>query len=128
MPGDNVGVRIEDVRNGRNLFYAPGLGEVEPRVLRYFEAADCVLVDGTVWTDNELAREGISDKRAQEMGHLNQSGEGGLVGVLRPLARARKILIHINNTNPILDEDSPERAALREAGIEVAHDGMDITL
>ena len=128
VPGDNVGVRIEDVRSGRNLFYAPGLGEVEPRVLRYFEAADCVLVDGTVWTDNELAREGISDKRAQEMGHLNQSGEGGLVGVLRPLACPRKILIHINNTNPILDEDSPERAALREAGIEVAHDGMDITL
>ena len=63
-----------------------------------------------------------------DMGHLPQSGEGGMMSLLTPLQRPRKVLIHINNTNPIIDEESPERAALEAAGIEVAYDGMDITL
>ena len=128
VPGDNIGLRIEDTTTGKNLFYAPGIGEMEPHVREYMEASDCLLVDGTVWTDNELSVEGISDKRAQDMGHLNQSGEGGVIDILKPLDRPQKFLIHINNTNPILDEDSPEHAALREAGIQIACDGMDITL
>ena len=128
VPGNNIGVRIEDTRTGKNLFYAPGLGELEPHVQRYMEDADCILVDGTVWTDNELSREGISDKRAKDMGHLDQSGDGGIIDILRPLDCPQKFLIHINNTNPILDEDSPERAELTRAGIRVAFDGMDITL
>jgi len=126
-PGDNIGVRIVDERNGRSVFYAPGLGEIEPHLRPFLSAADCVMVDGTFWTDDELARLGISKKRAREMGHLPQSGSGGMLEVLAPLA-ARRILIHINNTNPILDEDSPERAALDAAGIEVAYDGMEIEL
>ena len=92
------------------------------------ENADCILVDGTVWTDNELSLEDISDKRAQEMGHLHQSGHGGILDILRPLACPQKFLIHINNTNPILDEDSPEHAEVINAGIQIAYDGMDITL
>ena len=126
-PGDNIGVRIVDERNGRSVFYAPGLGEIEPHLRPFLSAAACVMVDGTFWTDDELARLGISKKRAREMGHLPQSGSGGMLEVLAPLA-ARRILIHINNTNPILDEDSPERAALDAAGIEVAYDGMEIEL
>ena len=128
IPGNNIGIRVADAAAGRNLFYAPGLGEIEPHVRRYMEEADCLLVDGTVWTDNELASEGISDKRAQDMGHLNQSGAGGMVETLLSLDCPRKIVIHINNTNPILDEESAEHAALVEAGIEIAYDGMDITL
>ena len=128
VPGDNIGVRVEDTTTGKNLFYAPGLGEMEPHVRRYMEEADCILVDGTVWTDNELSREGISDKRAKEMGHLDQSGEGGILDVLKSLSCPQKVLIHINNTNPILDEDSPEHAELVAAGIQMAYDGMDITL
>lgn len=128
VPGDNIGVRIEETATGKNLFYAPGLGEMEPRVERYMRAADCLLVDGTVWTDNELSREGISDKRAQDMGHLNQSGEGGIIDILKPLPCPQKFLIHINNTNPILDEDSAEYAELLAAGIQVARDGLDIRL
>ena len=128
VPGDNIGIRVEDTTTGKTLFYAPGLGEMEPHVQRYMEEADCLLVDGTVWTDNELAREGISDKRAQEMGHLNQSEEGGVIDILKPLACPQKFLIHINNTNPILDEASPEHAELIDAGIQIAFDGMDITL
>ncbi len=127
-PGDNVGYRIEDTRTGKNLFYAPGLGIMEPHVLEYMLNADCVLVDGTVWTNDEMANEGISDKLASEMGHLDQSSEGGIKSILSSLKRPRKVLIHINNTNPILDEESPERALLDDAGIEVSFDGMDIEL
>lgn len=126
--GDNIGVRIEDLTSGRNLFYAPGLGEIEPHLRPFLEDADCLMLDGTFWTDDEMIRLGISEKRAREIGHLSQSGEGGMIEVLSRLPKPRKILIHINNTNPILDEDSPERAELTAAGIEVAYDGMEIAL
>lgn len=128
VPGDNVGIKIEDTRTGKNLFYAPGLGVAEPHVLEYMENADTVLVDGTVWTDDEMSHEGISDKRAQEMGHLDQSSEGGIMSLLNAMQKPRKILIHINNTNPILNEESEQRQILNKAGIEVAYDGMDIEL
>jgi pyrroloquinoline quinone biosynthesis protein B len=126
-PGDNIGVRIVDARTHRALFYAPGLGEIEPHLQPFLAEADCLMLDGTFWTDDELIRLGVSTKRARDMGHLPQSGAGGMLEALEPLA-ARKILIHINNTNPILDDDSPERAALGAAGIEVAYDGMEIEL
>lgn len=128
VPGDNVGIKIEDTRTGKNLFYAPGLGVAESHVLEYMENADTVLVDGTVWTDDEMSHEGISDKRAQEMGHLDQSSEGGIMSLLNAMQKPRKILIHINNTNPILNEESEQRQILNKAGIEVAYDGMDIEL
>ena len=128
VPGDNVGYRVEDTVSGKNLFYAPGLGTMEPHVFEYMSNADVVLVDGTVWTNDEMSRHGISDKLASEMGHLDQSGKGGIMDTLGKLDKPRKILIHINNTNPILDEDSPEHAQLKQAGIEVSYDGMDISL
>lgn len=128
VPGDNIGMRIEDTRTGQNLFYAPGLGQAEPHVIEYMKSADCVLVDGTVWTDDEMANEGISNKRASEMGHLDQSSDGGIMSILNAMERPRKILIHINNTNPILNEESPQRNILNKAGIELAYDGMDIEL
>jgi pyrroloquinoline quinone biosynthesis protein B len=126
--GDTIGVVIEDMRNGKKLFYAPGLGEIEPHLAAPMQNADCVLVDGTFWKDDEMLSLGISKKRSREIGHLPQSGPGGMIETLQPLKRPRKILIHINNTNPILNETSPERAELTRAGIEVAHDGMEIDL
>ena len=126
-PGDNIGIRIVDERTGGAVFYAPGMGEMEPHLHPFLSAADCVMLDGTFWTDDELVRLGVSKKHARDMGHLPQSGPGGMLEVLKPLA-ARKILIHIHNTNPILDEDSPERAVLDKAGVEVAYDGMEIEL
>ena len=128
VPGDNVGFRVEDKSTGKNLFYAPGLGIIEKHVLEYMANADCILIDGTVWTNDEMSHEGISDKLASEMGHLDQSSEHGVMSTIAPLEKPRKILIHINNTNPILDEDSDERALLNKNGIEVSYDGMDITL
>ncbi|MGR9073838.1 MAG: pyrroloquinoline quinone biosynthesis protein PqqB [Gammaproteobacteria bacterium] len=126
--GDNVGVIVEQISSGKKLYYAPGLGEIEPHVMEAMLEADCVMVDGTFWTDDEMALQGISPKKAREIGHLPQSGEGGMIEVLNSIGKARKILIHINNTNPILDEDSPERAMLDAAGIEVAFDGLEINL
>jgi len=88
--------------------------------------ADCLLVDGTFWTDDEMGQQGISPKKAREIGHLPQSGPGGMIEVLGGVPETRKILIHINNTNPILDDDSEQRKQLTEEGIEVACDGMEI--
>jgi pyrroloquinoline quinone biosynthesis protein B len=128
-PGDNIGVTLVDAKSGRRLFYAPGLGEMEPHVWAAMQAADCVLVDGTLWTDDEMIRLGASQKTSRSMGHLPQSGPGGMIEWLDRLpATTRKVLIHINNTNPILDEDSPERAELAAHGIEVAYDGMELSL
>lgn len=125
--GDNVGLVIEDLGSGGRLFYVPGLGEITPAVRRWLEGADCLLVDGTFWHNDELGHAGAGSKTATAMGHLPLSGPGGMLEQLRN-SRGRKVLIHINNTNPILDEDSPERARLAEEGIEVAIDGMEIRL
>lgn len=126
--GDNIGLLIEDVASGRSVFYAPGLGAIDAPVDAALRAADCVLVDGTFWRADEMIAAGFSQKSAADMGHLPQSGAGGMIAVLDAIGPRRKVLIHINNTNPILDEDSPERATLARHGIEVAFDGMEIAL
>ncbi len=126
--GDNIGVIIEQISTGKKVFYSPGLGEIEPHVMAAMQQADCVMVDGTFWTDDEMVTQNISHKRARDIGHLPQSGEGGMIEVLNTLSDTRKILIHINNTNPILNEDSEPRKILNDAGIEVSYDGMEIDL
>jgi pyrroloquinoline quinone biosynthesis protein B len=123
-PGDNIGVLIEDTASGQKTFYAPGFGAMEDHLEPYLADSDCVLLDGTFWTDDEMIRLGISTQTARAIGHLPQSGPDGMIALLANYTKPRKILIHINNTNPILDEDSPERAELTRAGIELAHDGM----
>jgi pyrroloquinoline quinone biosynthesis protein B len=129
LPGDNVALVIEDEASGASLLYAPGLGEIDPSIWTAMQAADCVLVDGTFWRDDEMQTAGVSRKRARDLGHLPQSGPGGMLEWLQRLPPAtRKILVHINNTNPILDEDSPERVELARRGVEVAWDGMEIGL
>ncbi len=128
QPGDNIGMQVEDLAKGTRLFYAPGLGGVDEHLLSFLRAADCLLVDGTFWSEDEMIRREVGTKPASTMGHLAQSGEGGMLSVLNSLETPRKILIHINNTNPILDERSIERATLDAAGIEVAFDGLEIDL
>lgn len=127
--GDNIGLTITDPLTGRSLFYAPGLGARSPEVDAAMRSADCVLVDGTFWADDEMIRLGFSGKTARSIGHLPQAGEEGMLEWLDSLpAGKRRILIHINNTNPILNEQSPERAELERRGVEVAFDGMEILL
>ncbi|WP_300651159.1 pyrroloquinoline quinone biosynthesis protein PqqB [Pseudomonas sp.] len=127
-PGDNIGLFVEDLRTGGTLFYAPGLGQVDDRLLAWMRRADCLLVDGTLWRDDEMRQCEVGDKLGSEMGHLPQSGPGGMIEVLDSLPAQQKILIHINNTNPILDVDSPERAELNAHAIDVAWDGLSINL
>lgn len=127
-PGDNVGLFIEDTRTGNRVLYAPGLGQPDANIRSWLGRADVLLVDGTVWDDDEMKRRGVGTKTGQQMGHLAQNGPGGMIELLDSLPARHKVLIHINNTNPILDEDSPERATLAEHGIDVAWDGMHFDL
>jgi len=127
-PGDNIGIFIKDNRTGRTVLYAPGLGQPDKRILDWMRLADVLLVDGTVWHDDEMISQKVGSKTGQMMGHLAQSGPGGMIEVLDSMPASRKILIHMNNTNPILNEESQERAELVRHGIEVAWDGMHIDL
>ena len=126
--GDNLGILLEDLTTGEKTFYAPGLGQIESHIKPYMEEADCLLVDGTCWTNDEMKSLGIANKMSLDMGHLPQSGPGGMIEVLRPLPAKKKVLIHINNTNPILREDSEQREQLTQEKIEVAYDGMDFVV
>jgi pyrroloquinoline quinone biosynthesis protein B len=132
---DGSGVELEasgfvfrDRAGGGVLTYIPGLARLDDGVLARLAASDLVLVDGTFWRDDELALLGISGRSAREMGHLPLSGPDGTLAALARLPRPRKLLVHINNTNPILLEDSPERAAVLRAGVEVAYDGLEVEL
>lgn len=129
VAGDTLGITLVDTSSGRRLFYAPGLGTMEPHVREAMRASDVVLVDGTLWTDDEMIRTGASGKTGAAMGHLAQSGPGGMIEELDALPEGvRRVLIHINNTNPVLDEAGEERATLDAHGIELAFDGMEISL
>jgi pyrroloquinoline quinone biosynthesis protein B len=128
--GDNqqTGFVFRDGATGGVTTYVPGLAGLDDGVLARFAASDLVLVDGTFWRDDELARLGISTRSARDMGHLPLSGPGGTLEALAALQRPRKVLVHINNTNPILLEDSPEREEVLRAGVEVAYDGLEVEL
>jgi pyrroloquinoline quinone biosynthesis protein B len=122
------GFVFRDRAGGGVVTYAPGLASLDDDVLSRFAASDLVLVDGTFWRDDELARLGISARSARDMGHVPLSGPGGSLAALARLERPRTALVHINNTNPILLEDSPERDEVLRAGIEVAYDGLEVQL
>jgi pyrroloquinoline quinone biosynthesis protein B len=122
------GLVFRDRAGDSVVTYVPGLARLDDGILARFAASDLVLVDGTFWRDDELPRLGISARTARDMGHLPLSGPGGTLEELGQLRRPRKVLVHINNTNPILLEDSPEREAVEGAGVEVAYDGLEIAL
>jgi pyrroloquinoline quinone biosynthesis protein B len=125
---ESSGFVFRDRTSGAVVTYAPALATLDDGVLARLAASDLVLVDGTFWCDDELARLGISDRRAQDMGHVPLSGPDGTLAALAGLQRPRKALVHINNTNPILLEDSPEREEVVRAGVEVAYDGLEVEL
>ena len=117
-----------DSKTSKRVFYSPGLESIEHHLLDRMEESDLLLVDGTFWTDTEMIDNGLSKKLAREMGHNPQSGPGGMIEDLDRIHGPKKILIHINNSNPILNELSEERQILKNNGIGVAFDGMEITL
>ena len=127
VTGDNVALVIAEDVSARTVVYAPGVGAMHETLWQAMQAAACVLIDGTFWSDDEMADLGVSRKRARDLGHLPQTGPGGMLEWLGRLPPAtRRVFIHVNNTNPILDEDSAQRAELAHRGIEVAWDGLEI--
>ncbi|WP_151962803.1 pyrroloquinoline quinone biosynthesis protein PqqB [Acinetobacter oleivorans] len=126
--GDNIALIIKDNKTQKQLFYAPGLGKIDDQIMQIMQSSDCVMIDGTLWTDDEMQQTGVGTKTGREMGHLYISGEGGSLSYLNQLSTPKKVLIHINNTNPILNENSSQFAELKANGVEVAYDGMQIEL
>ena len=123
--GRVVGYRLTDERSGRALVHLPVLQELTPEVRNELDGC-CLLVDGTCWSDDELIRLGLAGRTAREMGHLPISGPGGSLEQLARLPVERRIYVHVNNTNPILLEDAPERRTVEEHGMEVAVDGLEL--
>ena len=122
-----VGLRVWD-GSGRTLFFVPGCARVLPAMLHRFEEADVVFFDGTLWRDDEMIVAGVGTKTGARMGHVSLSGSEGSLAAFSGGKIRRKIYIHINNTNPILCDDSPEAEIVRAHGWEISWDGMEITL
>jgi pyrroloquinoline quinone biosynthesis protein B len=122
-----MGLTIRDRDTGGVLTYAPALEALDDEIADRFEASDVVFVDGTFWTADELVSLGLAERDALAMGHMPLSGPDGSLATLQTLP-ARTVLVHVNNTNPILLDGSEERAIVAGTGIQVAHDGMEITL
>jgi pyrroloquinoline quinone biosynthesis protein B len=126
--GDTVGVRITEEGRDDSLHYVPGCAGIDDHLLSQVAGSTALLFDGTVFNDNEMADAGVGDKTGKRMGHLAIGGPDGSLAAFAKTPLGRRIYIHINNTNPILDRDSPQRDAVERAGWEVAFDGMEIAL
>jgi pyrroloquinoline quinone biosynthesis protein B len=128
LPPDEATLGCSFEQNGKSVFIASSLSGHNPEWAKFAAASDLALIDGTFWSDDELIQTGRSNKTARDMGHLPLSGPGGLLEQFPGSAKCRRVLIHINNTNPILDEDSAEHRAVLDAGFEIAYDGMGFEL
>lgn len=126
--GDTIGLKISDEKSGSHFFYIPGCAEVDEPLAARLKDAPLVLFDGTLYTNEEMIEQGLMPKTGERMGHMNISGPNGTIAAFEPLNVKRRILIHINNSNPVLRENSEERAAVERAGWEVSFDGMEVTL
>jgi pyrroloquinoline quinone biosynthesis protein B len=123
--GDTVGVEVR--ADGRRLLYIPGCAQMNDALKRRLAGASVVLFDGTLWRDDEMIRLGLGPKTGRRMGHMSVSGPDGTIAAFRDIPVERKILVHINNSNPILVDGSAERGLLVEEGWEVAYDGMEVS-
>ncbi len=121
---DTVGARLS--HEGATLFYVPGCAAMTPALADRLRGADTVMFDGTLWRDDEMIRAGLGAKTGRRMGHMSVSGEDGTIRAFAELGVRRKVLLHINNSNPVLLDDSPERAEIEHAGWQVAFDGMRV--
>jgi pyrroloquinoline quinone biosynthesis protein B len=124
-PGPTYAARLE--ANGRSVIIAPACADITDAVRQHLRGADLVFFDGTLFTDDEMIVAGLGAKTGRHMGHVPVSGPGGTLEGLADLP-GRRILLHINNSNPIHLLDSPERRQVEAAGFEVAYDGMEVQL
>lgn len=127
-PGDTVGLEILEPATGRRFFYIPGCAAVDAPLAARLRGAPLVFFDGTLYTDSEMIEQGLLDKTGARMGHISISGKEGSIAAFRALGVERKIFIHINNSNPVLDENSAARRETEAAGWEIGFDGMEIAL
>jgi pyrroloquinoline quinone biosynthesis protein B len=126
--GDTIGLKVSDAKTGKSFFYIPGCAEVDAPLAERIRGAELLFFDGTLFTDDEMLTQGLLNKTGKRMGHISVSGPDGSIEVLRPLAIKRPIYVHINNSNPILDENSEARKVVEAAGWEVGFDGMEVRL
>lgn len=126
--GDTIGLEITEESGAARLLFVANCARVDDTVRRRCAGASLLFFDGTLWQDEELISRGEGQKTGQRMGHISMSGEEGSMAALSDLDIERRVFIHINNTNPALLADSPERQAIEAAGWRVAYDGMEITL
>src|SRR5215470_1756347 len=126
--GDRIGLEISDPATGTAFHYIPGCAAIVPALARRLAGARLVLFDGTLYTDDEMITQRLSDKTGLRMGHMSMSGSRGSMAAFAALGVERRIYVHINNSNPVLRDDSPERADVERAGWEVGYDGMEIRL
>jgi len=126
--GDTIGLRISDPATGAAFFYIPGCASIDGGLAERLRGCALVLFDGTLYSDDEMIAQGLSTKTGKRMGHISMSGRDGSIAAFRGLDVKRRIFVHINNSNPVLRPDSPERAEVERAGWEIAFDGMEIQL
>jgi pyrroloquinoline quinone biosynthesis protein B len=126
--GDSIGLGVREGATGASFYYIPGCSGVDGALAQRLAGAPLVLFDGTLYTDEEMIAQGLSDKTGARMGHISMAGPQGSIAAFESLGVRRRIYVHINNSNPVLREGSPERAAVERAGWEVAFDGMEIRL
>ena len=124
--GDTTGLKVTDAASGHYFFYVPGCAKLDDALRSRIKGAPLLFFDGTLYTNDEMIAQGLLNKTGDRMGHMNMSGSAGSIEQIAPLGIGRKIFIHINNSNPALREDSPERAAIERAGWEVSYDGMEV--
>jgi pyrroloquinoline quinone biosynthesis protein B len=127
-PDQCVGYKFVDERTGGRLVFVPDIAQISQELIPILNNCDLLLFDGTFWSEHEMTDRGISNVSATQMGHLPISGEHGSLKTLAALPVENKVYVHINNTNPILLEDSPERAAVTAAGLQVGCDGMEFLI
>jgi pyrroloquinoline quinone biosynthesis protein B len=125
---NTVGLMVSAPATGRRFFYIPACAALDGELAARIANAPLLFFDGTLWHDDEMIAAGLGAKTGRRMGHLSVSGPEGSMAALAPLGIGRKVFIHINNTNPILRPDSPERRTVEAAGWEVARDGLEIAL
>ena len=127
-PEDSIGLLIREPARARTFGYFSGVSHHSPELDAALAQTECLMFDGTFWSEDELPGQGLLNKRARDMAHWPIGGEQGSAKFLAGLRAKRRVLIHINNTNPILREAGPEAAQLKAAGIDIAYDGMELTL
>lgn len=126
--GDTSGLKVTESASGRHFFFIPGCANLDDALRARLKDAPLLFFDGTLFTNDEMIAQGLLNKTGERIGHMNMSGAEGSIAMLAPLGIARKIYIHINNSNPVLREDSPERKAVEAAGWEVSYDGMELSV